>query len=238
MARITREKFKTYGNVFDQFTLRNIFKLSSQGHFDELKSAISVGKEANIFSAEKKDGTQVIVKIYRLENCDFNGMYDYIKLDERYINLKTRKREIIFAWTQREFRNLLIAREAGIRVPTPICCLHNIIVMEFVGNGGAAPKLKDSIPENPQKFLNTTIKYMRKMHKVGLVHGDLSEFNILNHDENPVFIDMSQSTTKKASNYSELLERDIKNICRFFKKIGTECCKEYLKTAITDPTDP
>ena len=77
MAKITKEKFKTYGNVFDQFTMRNIFKLASQGHFEDIMSPISIGKEANIFSAIKKDKTKVILKIYRLENCDFNIMYSY-----------------------------------------------------------------------------------------------------------------------------------------------------------------
>ncbi|MBU0461079.1 MAG: serine protein kinase RIO, partial [Nanoarchaeota archaeon] len=66
MAKTVREKFKTYGNVFDQFTIRNLFELSSKGYFEEMKSPISIGKEANIFSAEKQDGTKIIVKIYRL----------------------------------------------------------------------------------------------------------------------------------------------------------------------------
>ncbi|MFT4304627.1 MAG: serine protein kinase RIO, partial [Candidatus Woesearchaeota archaeon] len=79
MAKITREKFKTYGNVFDEFTLRNLFKLNSQGYFEDFLTPIALGKESNVFSAIRKDGKKVIVKIYRLENCDFNKMYDYIK---------------------------------------------------------------------------------------------------------------------------------------------------------------
>ena len=81
MGKITREKFKTYGNVFDEFTNRNLFKLATQGHFEELESTVSIGKEANIFTARTKDGELKIVKIYRLENCDFNKMYDYIKYE-------------------------------------------------------------------------------------------------------------------------------------------------------------
>lgn len=233
MAKISKEKFKTYGNVFDQFTLRNLFKLSSQGHFDELKSPIFVGKEANIFSAITTDNKQVIVKIYRLETCDFNKMFNYIRLDERYANLKAKKREIIFAWTQREFRNLMKSREINIRVPTPICVLHNIIVMEFIGETVVAPQVKDSIPTNPTKFFEKTKKYMKILHKNRLVHGDLSEFNILNFNENPVFIDFSQGTLNNAMNYNELLERDIRNMCRFFNKIGVDCNKEELEMFIT-----
>ena len=98
MGKITREKFKTYGNVFDNFTLRNLFSLETKGYFDTLKSPVSTGKEANIFSAVTKDGNLVIIKIYRLENCEFKKMYDYIKQDSRYPSIKPNVRQVIFAW--------------------------------------------------------------------------------------------------------------------------------------------
>ena len=71
-----KEKFKTWGDVFDQFTQKTVYKLISRGHFEGLESPISIGKESNVFSAVKKDGTRVIAKIYRLETCDFNKMYE------------------------------------------------------------------------------------------------------------------------------------------------------------------
>lgn len=233
MTKITREKFKTWGNVFDAFTIRNLFELSSKGHFVDLKSPISTGKEANVFSAETEDGGLIVVKIYRLETCDFNRMYDYIKYDARYVNLKAKKREIIFSWAQREFRNLMKAREAGVRVPLPILCKHNILLMEHVGKGAAAPKLKDDYPSDAEKFADKVFDYMKKLWKAGLVHGDLSEFNILNENDNPVFIDMSQGTVTRSINANELLERDIKNMCRFFKRIGVEKNQEQIKNKIT-----
>ncbi len=52
MAKVAREKFKTYQNVLDEFTIRTLFKLITQGHFDGVESPISIGKEANIFSAK------------------------------------------------------------------------------------------------------------------------------------------------------------------------------------------
>ena len=219
VARITKEKFKTYKNVFDAFTERTLFKLVSEGHFDALESPICIGKEANVFSAIKGSG-KVIVKIYRLENCDFNRMYDYIKSDSRYISIKKSRRGIIFNWTQREFRNLLKARSVSVRVPTPIKFMNNILVMEYIGDTAPAPKLKDSIPKDPKKFFDKIIEYMKILHDSGLVHGDLSQFNILNYNENPVFIDMSQSTTLRSSIAYELLVRDIKNISSFFSKQG------------------
>ena len=109
-----REKFKTKHGVFDEFTNRTIFKLITEGHFKGLESPINIGKESNVFSALTKEGKRVIVKIYRLETCDFNAMYNYIKDDPRYSNLKDKKRKVIFAWVQREFRNLMNAREAQV----------------------------------------------------------------------------------------------------------------------------
>jgi len=222
MSKITKEKFKTYNNVFDNFTLRNLFKLSSEGFFEDLKSSIALGKEANIFTAEKDDGTLVIVKIYRLENCNFNGMFDYIKQDPRYETLSNKKREIVFAWTQREFRNLLKARET-IRVPTPYKVKDNIIVMEMIGDDMPAKELKNLHPTNPKKFFDTIIDMIIKMYKGGLVHGDLSHFNILNYDDEPVFIDFSQATITRNPHSEELLERDIVNLVKYFNsKFGLD----------------
>src|SRR3990167_4572184 len=122
-----REEFKTRNDVFDRFTSQTLFKLISRGYFEGLESPISIGKESNVFSAIRKDGTYVMVKIYRLETCDFNRMYDYIKDDPRFLNLKRGKRNIIFSWVQREYRNLLKAREANVSVPTPLVFINNTI---------------------------------------------------------------------------------------------------------------
>lgn len=234
MSKITREKFKTYGDVFDQHTNRNLFTLASRGLFEDLKSPISIGKEANVFSAETREEQDVVVKIYRLETCDFNQMYDYIKRDERYENLKGKRRQIIFSWCQREFRNLLKAREAGVRVPTPYQFKDNILVMELVGEGNTpAPKLKDDLPEDLEDFFGRTIAAMRRLHRAGLVHGDLSEFNILNHRNEPVLIDFSQATTTRSVDARMLLERDCRNMARFFSKHGHDTTAEDVKERVT-----
>ena len=68
------------------------------------------------------------------------------------------------------------------------------------------------------------------MYKVGLIHGDLSSFNILNHNNKPVLIDFSQGTLVRTPNSEELLERDVRNILKFFKKLGIdEDFEETLK---------
>ncbi|MEM4267458.1 MAG: serine protein kinase RIO [Candidatus Woesearchaeota archaeon] len=220
MPKKSKEIWKVYKNVFDNFTIKNLFKLITQGLFEGLASPIKIGKEANIFSAKRKDGSLVIVKIYRLHSCNFNKMYNYIRLDPRFQNLKKKRREVIFAWVQREYRNLIKARAGGVRVPTPYSCVYNVIVMEYIGDDAPALQLKDHPPKDKKLFFRLVLKNIKKLYDAGLVHGDLSEFNILNYKETPIFIDFSQSTTTESQNSKELLERDVHNVCRYFRKIG------------------
>ncbi len=227
MPRESREEWKTYKNVFDQSALLILEKLRSQGHFDELKSPIALGKEANIFSAKRGD-EWLIVKIYRVENCNFNQMYRYIMPDPRFAGLKKRRRLVIFSWVQREYRNLLKAREV-VRVPKPIAVKDNVLLMEFIGREGVlAPELKDSPPDNPKEFFDKTIKGIKALYDVGLVHADLSEFNILNFEEEPVFIDLSQTTTTEHPQAKEFLRRDVENLVKYFKKQGLKLDAEKV----------
>lgn len=233
MPKKSKEKFKVMHSVFDEFTNRTLFRLITRGYFDGLESPIAIGKEANIFSAKTKTGSRVMIKIYRLETCDFNRMYDYLKIDPRFLHLKSKKRKVILAWTQREYRNLLKSREANVRVPTPIAILNNVLVLEFIGSGGEiAPMMKDKKPKNPEKFLEDILSQMKRLHKSGLVHADLSSFNILNFNEKPVFIDFSQCTTLKNPYANEYLVRDIKNISIFFRKLGLKMDEEEIKNKI------
>ena len=108
-----------------------------------------------------------------------------------------------------------------------------MLVLEFIGDDGMiAPKLKDEIPTNPQDFFDRIIINMKKLHKAGMVHADLSAFNILNHSEKPVFIDFSQCTTLGSSRADAYLERDIRNICNFFRKIGLSVDEEKIRKEI------
>lgn len=219
VTRTYQERFKTLKGVFDEFTNRTLFELQSRNVFDDLLSPLFVGKESNVFTAQK-DEKLVIVKIYRVQNCDFKRMFAYIGKDPRYAYLQRQRRQIVFAWAQREYRNLLWAAEAKVRAPRALGWLQHIIVEEIIGTPTPAPRLKDAPPENPQEFLENIIAEIRKLYKSGLIHGDLSAFNILNDNEKPVLIDFSQATPVKTPNAQELLERDIKNLVQFFNKCG------------------
>lgn len=230
----SREAFKVKHNVFDEFTNKNLYKLITEGYFEGLESPISIGKESNVFTALTKEGERVVVKIYRLETCDFNRMYEYIKGDPRYLHLKKRKRNVIFAWVQREFRNLMKAREANVSVPLPITFKDNILVEECIQVGEhISSKLKDDIPKKPVQFYEKVAKNMKKLHHAGLVHADLSPFNILNRDGIPVFIDFSQATSLEHAMAQSYLKRDIRNISSFFNKIGIEANEKNLKKQVT-----
>ena len=229
-----QERFRTEKGVFDEFTKRTLFNLSSQGHFDELVSPLFVGKESNVFIA-RKGKKKVIVKIYRIQTCDFKKMYGYIRQDSRYEKLKKNRREIIFAWTQREFKNLMRAHEAGVTVPLPITVKNNVLIEEFIGKDDPAPQLKNQIPANPEKFIANTITQMKKLYqKAGIVHGDLSAFNILNDTEKPVLIDFSQGTVSKSSDAHRLLKRDIHNIVVFAKKLSVTLVEENIFKQVTE----
>src|SRR3989304_5717413 len=88
---------------------------------------------------------------------NFNKMYDYLTQDMRYGKLRKSRRDVVFAWTQREYRNLMLARNV-IDVPTPYAVKDNIILMEFIGDDNPAPKLKDCEIKNPKKMFDEIIK--------------------------------------------------------------------------------
>jgi len=225
-----QERFRTAKGVFDEFTNRTLFVLQSRGIFDELESPLFIGKESNVFIAKKGD-KKIIVKIYRMQNADFKTMYDYIRKDPRYVFLKNHRRQIIIAWAQREYQNLKKAEKIKISSPKPISWKNHIIVEEMIGE--PAPTLKNQQPENPLKFFNEIIKQVKKMYDGGLIHGDLSSFNILNLNEKPYIIDFSQATLVKTPNSKELLERDLKNVLSFFNRLGIKAELEQTFFKVT-----
>ncbi|HLC74925.1 MAG TPA: RIO1 family regulatory kinase/ATPase [Candidatus Nanoarchaeia archaeon] len=229
----SREKYKTEHGVFDAFTSQTLFKLASDGHFEGLQTPISIGKESNVFAARRQDGSFVVVKIYRLENCDFNRMYDYIKSDPRFMGLLKRRRQVIFTWAKREYRNLLLVREARVSAPKPLACKNNVLVEEFIGDDEPAQRLLTATPKKPKEFFALLVGELKKMYSFGLTHGDLSAFNILNFNERPVLIDFSQTTTKENPRFAELFERDVRIVCTYFNKLGLSL---KLETVINDIT--
>ncbi|MBC7086818.1 MAG: serine protein kinase RIO [Methanomethylovorans sp.] len=233
------EKIKVTENVFDEATLKALYTLSKKGIIEALGGPISTGKEANVFFAEGKQHHSLAVKIYRITTSTFNSMEDYIIGDPRFKDIRHTKKDIVIAWTKKEYRNLLRAVEVGIKVPKPIITERNILVMDFVGKDEKPyPLLKDVILEEEiaNKVFDIIINYVKKLYQnAGLVHGDLSEYNVLIDTESmePILIDMGQSVTLEHPKADQFLRRDIQNIVRYFRKYGIKTGENGLYLFIT-----
>ncbi|MCD6522267.1 MAG: serine protein kinase RIO [Candidatus Diapherotrites archaeon] len=223
-----REQRKIMEDVFDNYTAESVMKLIARGYIDGLQYCVSKGKEANVFRAVTRGGKARACKIYRVETSDFKAMWKYLEGDRRFENVKHNRRQIVLAWCQKEFKNLQIAYEAKCNVPKPYAYFRNALVMEFIGGEYAAPLLKDAAIENLEKTFWKIIEDVKTLLKNDLVHGDLSEFNILYWNEQPYIIDMGQAVLVSHPNADEFLERDIRNLCKFFKKRGYETKPEEI----------
>ncbi len=234
---------KIYAEVLDLRTLKALYKLSAKGIIKAMGGVISTGKEANVFYADGEyEGEEIplAVKIYRIETSEFHKMDEYLFGDKRFDMRRISKKEMVYVWTEKEYRNLLRAYEAGVNVPRPITYFKNIIIMQFIGeNEIPAPALIDlgsDVAEiiDPEKLFDDIIENMRLLYqKAELVHADLSEYNILLFNEKPYFIDMGQSVLLDHPFAMTYLERDIRNITRFFTKLGVKRDAENIKEYIT-----
>ncbi|BDZ67771.1 serine protein kinase RIO [Methanobacterium ferruginis] len=223
--------------VFDRITLQTLYKLANQGYIHLLNGAISTGKEANVFKGADEEDTLVAVKIYRVTTSDFKKMQYYIQGDPRFNVRSNSKRQLINNWVLKEFKNLNRAYDAGVRVPKPIVAKNNILVMEFIGdeNGTPARLMRQVKISNPEYVANKILDYVKKLYNdAKIVHGDLSAFNILIEDDEPVIIDLSQGLVVDHPLARELLNRDIDNLVKDFKKMGMDISKDEIKRKITD----
>ncbi|MDV0443115.1 serine protein kinase RIO [Methanorbis rubei] len=213
---------KVTDEVFDEVTLLALYKLVNKKIITSLGGSISTGKEANVFSASKKNETGeeigAAVKIYRLRTGNFTTMSDYIIGDPRFSNIRRTHKDIIFAWTKKEYSNLSRTREAGIPCPEPYAFDRNILIMQFLGEGIIPyPQMRQLLPKTPEETYEDAIGIIRDLYqKARLVHGDLSEYNILTGPNGLIVIDMAQAVTPEHPKAYNFLFRDIKNINRFF----------------------
>jgi RIO kinase 1 len=211
---------KTYDEVFDQATLLVISKLISDKIIDTVDYPVSTGKEANIFKGTQPDGTPVALKIYRLATATFKNLLKYIDGDRRFTHIRHDHRSIIFTWAKKEYKNLQRMGEAGIRVPKPITYRKNILIMEFIGDDEyPAPELRMVRITKPASKYKNLISQIETLYTKGkLVHGDVSEYNILVNDSELVIIDVGQGVLNDHPMANELLKHDITNLAYYFKR--------------------
>ena len=225
---LTRDTRATVDQVLDQKTIEVVNKLIKQGHFDELAGCISTGKEANVYFGVKNDGTQVAVKIYKTSILGFRDRDEYVEGEFRFRHgyCKSNPRKMVSLWAEKEQRNLNRLSRAGIPCPLALVCKRNVLVMSLAGESGrAAPRLKDVVEDlDWGDIYKQVILSVRKMfQQCKLVHGDLSEYNMLLENGTVIIIDVSQSVGTDHPRSLEFLKRDCFNVNQFFtRKVDEE----------------
>ena len=215
----------TLEEVFDQATLMVIYQLLNSGVLYEVHGVVNAGKEARIYWGKNKEGKDLAVKIYLTASAEFKkGMLKYIEGDYRFKGVKRDTRSLIFTWAQKEFRNLEQAFRAKVRVPKPIAVKNNVVVMEFIGKDGVnAASLKEQAPSDPAKVYEVLLTFVERLYrKAELVHGDLSEYNIMMWKGKPVIFDVAQAVPTSHPMAEFFLRRDLANVNRFFSRLGVK----------------
>jgi RIO kinase 1 len=215
----------TVEEVFDQATRMVIYQFLNSGVLYEVNGVVNAGKEARVYWGKNKEGKDLAVKIYLTTSAEFKkGMLKYIEGDYRFKGVKRDTRSLIFTWAQKEFRNLEQASRAKVRVPNPVAVKNNVLVMEFIGkNGVNAPSLKEQAPSDPEKVYEVLLTYVERLYrKADLVHGDLSEYNIMMWKGKPVIFDVAQAVPTSHSMAELFLRRDLANVNRFFSRLGVK----------------
>jgi len=226
---------KTQDEVFDKSTLHTLEKFISDRVIDILDFPISTGKEGNVFRGITPDKKFVAVKIYRTSTSTFKHISDYILGDPRFKSIHRTRRDIVFAWAKKEFKNLERLHKAGVRAPRPIKYSNNVLIMEYIGSSNKpAPLLRDVTLKNPKEIFDILIDFISKMYnKARLVHGDFSAYNVLMHKNKPYLIDLGQGVLVEHPNAQEFLKRDIHNLVNYFKKFDIQADENKIYNTIT-----
>ncbi|MFB6113130.1 MAG: serine/threonine-protein kinase Rio1 [Halodesulfurarchaeum sp.] len=232
------EDLKVDDSVFDEATYAALYKLVQDDHVLAFGGPISTGKEANVYEALAPDGGDVAVKVYRINTSNFRQMRDYLEGDPRFEGIRGNKKQVVLAWVRKEFANLNRALEASVAVPRPIAVQRNVLVMEYLGTeSGASPTVDDVYLENPETAFDVVREYMRRLFDAGLIHGDLSEYNLVVHEGQIHVIDLGQGVTVHHPNAEEFLRRDCENVANFFARQGVDADAEELFEYLTAEDD-
>ena len=243
------DQFKVTASVFDDATFAALYKLVQDGWISAFGGPISTGKEANVYTAlgdERaaealgEDAPEVAVKVYRINASDFRDMRDYLTGDPRFEGIGGKKSQVVLAWVRKEYANLKRAEKAGVRVPNPLAVERNVLVMEYIGTdeGGRAKRLAEVDVNNPETAYHVVREYIRRLYTAGLVHGDLSEYNVVVEDGELVVIDLGQAVTVHHPNSDMFLQRDCRNVAKFFSRQGLDVTGEECYEFVLENADP
>jgi len=217
-------------------TPKRLQSLLDEGLIDGVQRQLMSGKEAMVFVVRCGDETRC-AKVYKeATQRSFRQAVDYTEnrkvkntRQARAMAKGTRfgKQAQEAAWQSAEVDALYRLAAAGVRVPRPYNFHDGVLLMELVADedGAAAPRLNDVqfTPEQARAHHATLIKEVVRMLCAGVVHGDLSEFNVLLGADGPVIIDLPQAVDAAGNNHAQrMLLRDVANLRHYFGSFAPE----------------
>jgi RIO kinase 1 len=213
-----------------------LLTLIDDGLIDRIVRPLKSGKEASVFVVEA-EGEYRAAKVYKeAKNRNFRHQQDYVEGrrvgDSRQQRAMDRgsafgKKSREEAWQRSEASAMTRLHAAGVRTPRVHACADGILIMDLVtdAHGDPAPQLSRSHLSRDEaiRFHAVIIRQIVLMLCAGLIHGDLSEYNILHAADGPVIIDFPQAIeVARNNNAKRLLLRDVANVTRFLARFAPE----------------
>ena len=222
--------------------------LIDEGLIDSVSRQLMSGKEAMVFVVQCGEETRC-AKVYKeATNRSFRQAVDYT--ENRKVKNTRQARAMAkgtrfgreaqeAAWQSAEVDALYRLAAAGVRVPKPYNFFEGVLLMELVADehGAAAPRLNDVqfTPERARAHHATLLTEVVRMLCAGVVHGDLSEFNILLAADGPVIIDLPQAVDAAGNNHAQrMLLRDVGNLSLYFGRFAPELLDTHFGPEIWD----
>ncbi|MGB5464938.1 MAG: PA4780 family RIO1-like protein kinase [Sedimenticolaceae bacterium] len=215
---------------------KRIQPLIDEGQVDEVICQLMSGKEAMVYMV--RCGTEIrCAKVYKEANQrSFKKAVEYREGRKGRNSRRTRamekgskfgRHQLEAAWQNAEVDALYRLANAGVRVPQPYGCFDGVLLMELITDeeGSVAPRLGD-VSMTAERALEdhaVIMRYVTRMLCTGVVHGDLSEFNVLMDDVGPVIIDLPQAVDAAGNNNAQsMLERDVNNMTAYYGQFAPE----------------
>ena len=210
--------------------------LVDEGLIDEVISQLMSGKEATVYTV--RCGTEIrCAKVYKQANQrSFKKAVQYQEGRKSRNSRRNRamskgtkygKSQQEKAWQNAEIDALYALEAANVRVPQPLGYFDGVLLMELITDdeGNVAPRLNDVVMPADQAIEDhyVIMTYIMRMLHAGIIHGDLSEFNVLVDEYGPVIIDLPQAVDASANNNAKrMLMRDVDNITNYYSQFAPQ----------------